>query len=500
MPRKPLSQQKPTTLEQAREKQRALLRQLKESEAQEQTYREENRIQFFEPIEPYQTKILEYLHARKRTITLQGANQIGKTVIGACITGSACLGIQPWDGRETVWGRRPVKVRVICKDWEHHAGEVIVPEMKRWFPIGQYETKKNNVGIEAFWHFKSGSTIELMTHIQDTGIHEGWKGDLVWADEPLPRDKYVANQRGLIAQGGIFLLTMTAVSESWILDEIVLNSDPSFASITEVPISANPYLTEENIRVFASTLREDEKVARVEGKWLNLVGLVWKGFNPDLHLVNGFDVPTDWPVLAMIDFHPAKPQAISFYAVDPQDRIFVIDEKWAHLSPEETADMIIRAKSANVWRIEEAYIDPLSKGDVAYMKNRHGEELDAFSIIKGRLERHGIDLQVASKDKTSGILNVEKLLMGPNRMPTLFFFRTLNKIEKEGIVWEIQRWTYDENQEPRKENDHFAENLYRMTLTGLKYRPMRDRHISLTSETEFDPFAPNYGIQDDWGV
>src|SRR3972149_10106955 len=451
---------------------------------------------------PYQVRFLEFLNAGKKIITLQGANGIGKSLMGAVSIGAACLGIQPWDRKETIWGRRPVKCRILCTDWEKHADTVIVPELKKWLPVGEYKTDKNNLSIESKFNFKNGSTIELVTCKQSTPDLEGWQGDLVWADEPFPRDKFVALLRGLRKakedldeddpEMGVFLITMTAVSEAWILDDIVRKIHPQYASVTEIPMDANPYLSKQYQETYAESLKENEKIPRIYGGWLNLIGLVWSGFKPDIHVIDDFIVPTDWPVVVFIDFHTRTPQAISFYTTDPQERWYVIDEEFKHFSPEETADFIIRKKFSNAWRIDEVFIDPFSKGDAGYVKNRFGDVPDSFSIIKERLSEHGIDLIVASKDKASGILNVEKMLMGPNKMPILFFFRSLcNKIKDEGIIWEIQRWNYDENQEPKDENDHFCENLYRMTLTGIKYTKIQEE--TRTSELDFDVFADDYG-------
>lgn len=476
----------------------ALYKRRDELDEQMAKYREQNKIEFFKPIDPYQSKILEHIHAGKTVVTLQGGNGIGKTTLGAVVVGSACLGIQPWDKSETRWGRGPVKVRILCSDWEKHAKTVIVPKLQEWLPVGRYTTSKNNVGVESVFKFPNKSSLELMTNKEDTKDHEGWEGDIVWADEPLPEDKYVANLRGLRkADGkGLFLITMTAVSEAWILDKIVRNVHPSFASVTEIPMNANPYLPKEHMETIMAAYGKKERIARIEGKWLNLVGLVWPSFNPEIHIIDPFDIPTDWPVVPMIDHHPSHPNAISYYAVDPFDRIYVIDETWGHMSPEQEADDIIRHQTRNAWRIKEVFIDPLSKGDMAYIKNRGLDIPDTFTVLKERLWRHGIDLFVATKDKDSGIRNVEKMLEGPNKTPTLFFFRNLDKIQDEGHIWEIQRWTYDDNNKPRDENDHFMENLYRMTLTGVKYsKPRRDGE-NLKSQTEFEVFQPGYGIRE----
>jgi hypothetical protein len=485
------------TPEQIGARKKELLEKDAEWAEKEKQYMEQNKIEFFKPIDPYQTKILEHLHSGKKVISLTGGNGIGKTTLGAVIVGSACLGIQPWDKADTAWGNRPVKVRILCADWEKHAATVIVPKLKEWLPVGQYTTSKNNVGVESFWTFKTGSTLEIITNKQATTDHEGWEGDFVWADEEFDRDKFVANLRGLRRPEdkggmGIFLMTQTAVRQAWMLDDVIRNPHPSYASVTEIPQDANPYLTQEYKEIFRASLKENEKIARIDGKWLVLAGLVWR-FNADVHLIDDFELPTDWPVVPMIDFHPALPQAIAFFATDPVGFHYAIKQVWKHLSPEATADVIIRAKMGG-WRIEDVFIDPLSKGDTAYVKNRFGDVPDSFSVIKDRLSGHGITLHVATKDKSSGILNVEKMLQGPNGRPVLFFFRTLiDSVHEEGLVWEIQRWNYDENNKPRDENDHFMENLYRYSLVGNKYSEPAYRRGELKSEIDFDPYTYDKG-------
>ena len=468
-------------------------------------YEVNHKIEFFKPIGtdpkdiPYQTQVLEHLQAGKKVISLVGGNGIGKTTLGACIVGAACLGIQPWDGKHlpVPIEKPPVKVRVLCTDWEKHAN-VIVENLKMWLPAEQYTTSKNNTGVESKFTFSNKSTIELITNKQATTDHESWQGQIIWADEPFPQDKFIANLRGLRQPDkrsmGIFLITMTAVSEAWILDDIILNPDPAYASVTEVPQKANPYLSEEYLRVFASSLTENQKIARVDGGWLNLVGLVWGGFSKDVHVIDPFEVPTDWIVVPVVDYHPSHEIAIGYYAVDPFDRIYVIDETYGHLSPEQVGDDIIRKKTANAWRMRDCFIDPLSKGDMAYVKNRGLDIPDTFSVLKERLWRHSVELHVATKDKASGIRNVEKMLEGPNQTPTLFFFRNLDKIEKEGHLWEIVRWTYGDDNKPKDENDHFMENLYRMTLTGIQYTKFHNEGYNAKAETDFDPLAAGYGI------
>ena len=78
-------------------------------------------------------------------------------------------------------------------------------------------------------------------------------------------------------------------------------------------------------------------------------------------------------------------------------------------------------------------------------------------------------LNAASKDKESGVRNLTNWLEGVNKLPTLYFFDTCKM-----HIHQIQRWVYDENNLPKKENDDFPENLYRYTLLNPQYIPLHE--------------------------
>lgn len=456
-----------------------------ECRLQIEKYKAENKTEFFSPFS-HQEEARQFIIDGKKTVCLVGANQIGKTVFGANIAGAFSNGCKcPWDGEElfpSLASResngRGVLGRILCNDWEKAARDTIVPKLKEWLAVGTYETKKNNVGVEHEFYFpKTGSKFTILTYKEDTKSHEGWTGDWVLCDEPPPRDKYIANRRGLIARDGIMIMTMTAISEPWILDEIVLQPDISTGIVADIPITANKSLSDEAIRIFEQSLTEDEKVARIKGGWLQLTGRIWKIFNPNVHGVEPFPngIPSDWPCEAQIDFHLNLPHAISFIACSPLQEYFVFEEIWQNMSTEDIADAIIKVKKAGVLRMRKAFIDPLSKGDTSYVKNRLGQVTDSFTIIKKLLAKEGIVLDVGSKDEKSYIRAVETRLKGVNGpRPTLFIFNTCKETIKQ-----VSRWSYDDNGTPSSDG-HFPECIGRATMTGLKYtdpaqwnRPMK---------------------------
>jgi len=498
---------------------------------------------------------------RKKLIVIAPApNKIGKTTKVAVILCSWLKGYEAWNEVDVDYPKAvkvgqkfykpssleiapPVKIRLTGEDWNHHLGQVVVPELKKWFPMEEFTTKKNTNGVEYFWVHKNGSTLELLTHGMEDDLYESWFGHGWIPDEPPPQKKFTAMARGLFGNRGKILIPTTPLKESWILDELILSNRSDVAVmddlccldneifylhddkvLTEMGLSGKEtkhwkdaeglkkeffdkllYIDDrgveaekflrENCRYeakldmvqelyflkFAKDTSLDEKPSRFFGTFKKLVGLVVKEFDRSVHIVedDGKGIPTNWIVTVFIDFHLGKPQAIAFYACSERNIHYVIDEVWENMPPEDIADLIIRKKRVNCWNISEVFIDPLSKGDEKYMKNRFEDIDDAFTVIEERLEAEDITLEVASKDKKSGFTNIKSWLEGPNKIPILYFLDSLQSVKdnKYGHVHEIQRLCYDDNGMIEKVDDHFMECLYRYTLAGIEYEDNRKRNL-----------------------
>lgn len=499
-----------------------------------------NRIFFWKPY-PWQTRLVEMVRG-KSIVAAISSNKIGKSCAVVNILISWLLGFEPWNPvkkddpegiefagdyfRKSSLGiKPPVNIILTGEDWKLHVGQTLIPEIKKWAPIGWYETKKNEQGVEYIWEWLNKSILTIMSYSQDDDLFESFRAQGVIMDEPPPKTKYSAMSRGLLLDCGKTVLSLTPLKEAWILDDIVLSERRDIGIIDGLNITDNPDLynddlkllgeiglEEEQKKVFFNLLlyenvekktpvsdkgRKAEKFLeslvvedrqneisklkilkfikdidpsdvppRVFGQFKALVGRVLKEYDKDIHPVKSFKVPTDWPVVAMIDFHLSVPQAISYWTVNKQDIHFCIAETWENISADEIADDIIRKRNAFSWNIEDVFIDPLSKGDVLYMKNRMGTDLkDTYSIIEEKLSHHGITLHIASKDKDSGIKNLQSLLKGVNKMPTFYVFDTCERFQ-----FEVLRWVFDNDGKPSKDSsDHFMENAYRYTLVGNTY-------------------------------
>jgi hypothetical protein len=190
-------------------------------------------------------------------------------------------------------------------------------------------------------------------------------------------------------------------------------------------------------------------------------GLVYPQYDSKIHLKERDQVPLDWMVDIGIDIHPREKQAVLFVATDPWNRKWCIDEVWDHGDGKWVAEEIMRHINYHSYRVNRIIVDPLAKGD-------QNNPNTVFDKINENLMPYGYVAETASKDKTSGILEVKKHLMGPNQEPSLFFYDDLIR-----TIMEIEGYMYDEDtQKPQDKDDHMMENLYRILLLNTQYEEM----------------------------
>jgi hypothetical protein len=453
-----------------------LLQKIIEQKRQIKDYRQNNLMEFFTkpkdemgiPANPLQAELLEaWDNPRYKVFTYTGANRIGKTTILAIIAFSVMFGRWLWNDKR-IWfsHTKPRKVRLVGQDWEKHVKAVLSPELKKWWPKSRVvKTRKNNNGVDYFWEDKkTGSTLEIMSNLQDSDLHEGWQGDLVCYDEPPKRDVRVANARGLIDRLGRELFTMTLLKEAWVDREVIKAVDEDGKPDRTVfsvdgPIEANIGfgITQEGVDQFAKTLTEDEKSARLAGKPSYLSGLVYPYFNRKTHYIEPFPVPCNWIVDIGFDIHPRERQAVLFIATNERGERYGIEEIWEHGDGTAIADEAMRRIRRNNYRVGTVLIDPLSKGD------NQNDEKTSFRKIQKVFWRNEIPVRVASKDLSSGILCVKDHLLGPNKRASIWFFDYLvrNLFEFEGYIYKDGKIL--------DKDDHMMENLYRLLLLDTKY-------------------------------
>jgi phage terminase large subunit-like protein len=341
--------------------------------------------------EPYEKQ--KFFHSSLCTTrAIFGGNRSGKTTSGGIEFLYHATGIYPDWYPEASRFHGPIIGRIIAKDFQKGIGEVIIPFLEEWLdPAFVAKKYRNPLGIAVKWTLKNGSVFDIMTHEQTTEQFEGWRGHIAWFDEPPPRDKYVATIRGLVDFKGRNWLTLTPLTQPWIYDQIYTQADNKRIFVTTVDIRDNPYLDEAAIHEFESGLTEEEKEARLHGKFMHLSGLVYKEFNPDVNICAPFEIPHDWTRFFAIDPHERKATVCVWLAADPNDGLWLYDELSIDLTLEEIARAILSQEGDNPPQIR--LIDP---------------HMDKENVIAGgfnvrrELMKYGIFCQRGNSDPALG--------------------------------------------------------------------------------------------------
>lgn len=390
-----------------------------------------------------------------------GGNRSGKTTCGGIEFLYHVTGIYPdWYPEEHRW-KGAIKGRIIARDYQKGVGEVIIPFFDEWLDPGLVsKTVRNPMGIKVKYILKNGSVFDILTHEQDVEQFEGWKGHIAWFDEPPPRDRYIATLRGLVDYNGRHWLTLTPLTQPWIYDDIYTKADNKRIFVATVNIRENEHLSEESIREFEKALTEEEKEARIHGKFLHLSGLVYKEFDPDIHVIDPPEIKAGWTRYMAIDPHERTPTAVLWMAVDPNGRHYVYDElSLKDMDIKQIADAIHAQEGELTAQVR--VIDPHMDKDNAIA--------GGFNVRK-ELMRHGVFCERANSDPMLGKARIRQNLAPrystilKKSVPNLFISRYCRNTiyEFQHYIWDDHRRNRDEyspKEQPKKKNDHFMDCL-----------------------------------------
>lgn len=260
-----------------------------------------------------------------------GGNRSGKTEAGAMEALYHSTGLYPKWYPEELKLKTHNRGRIIVSDYAK-GGDVITEKILKWLPkeliVHTRKTMKGHLDKLYVKHVSGGtSEIEVLTHEMDDNAFEGWSGHWIWADEPPPREQYIASVRGLIDFSGRAWLTMTPISEPWIYDDLVMKESEDVLYLT-VSMTDNPYIPIEEIKKFEAMLTDDEKESRLLGKFRHLTGLVYKEFDSKVHVIPeaSIKISRNWPTYFVLDPADRRPHHGLWIKVDPFNTIYVVQE------------------------------------------------------------------------------------------------------------------------------------------------------------------------------
>jgi phage terminase large subunit len=188
------------------------------------------------------------------------------------------------------------------------------------------------------------------------------------------------------------------------------------------------------------------------GKWVSAEGQIYEGYDAATHLIDRFDIPSDWRRIRVIDFGLVHPFVCQWWAIDGDERLYRYREIY----------MTGRTVKTHAEQINE-----LSAGE-----NIEQTICDHDAEDRQTLAENGIPNIAAKKDVLQGIGKVQdRLSKQADGRPRLFFLRdSLVEVDQELKANHSPTCTEDEidsyiwknssrKEEPVKENDHGCDSV-----------------------------------------
>lgn len=356
------------------------------------------------PIDDYRphAKQLEFHKCDSNIRLMSGGNRSGKSSCGIAEDVWTALGIHPY--RRV---RVPNKGWICATDYPHGVATVIAPKLRSLLPSDCIEKiVPNSQGIPSIMRFKNGSVIEFKSYDQDPMKFESSDIDWCHLDEPPTEQIFNAVMRGLTDRNGKLWMTLTPLSEAWLFRKIwmpgLTGENPAIKCF-RMSIYDNPYLNKEGVEQFASTVSEEYRQARLFGEFQELQGRVFKTFKRDVHMIDSFIPPPEWPVYMGVDPHVygKKRQAALWCTITPDKDIIFFNEIWKDYTIEQLRDAVIE----HDWELNET-------------KNQVYEKFNVVARV--------IDTSINIREAISH-QNFKKLIESPGKWGKKITFRMAQK-------------------------------------------------------------------------
>lgn len=374
-----------------------------------------------------------------------GGNRSGKTTGGVTEDIMWLTGRHPYK----VISPGPIRGRVVCVDFLNGVDKIVLPEFARWLPpsdlINGSWTDSYSKGARTLT-LANGSFVEFMSYDQDLDKFAGTSRHFTHYDEEPPQDIFTECSMRLIDTGGSWWITMTPVEGmTWIYDTIYLpgKNDPTgMFGVVEVDMDENPYLATSEIELLTSHLTKDEIISRKKGKFVQIGGLVFKGFDPEVHVIEPMIPPTSWEWYASCDHGFNNPTAWLWHAVSPDGEVITFSE---HYESERTIDYhsaVVHSRNAGFGRVPDLYVcDPaLAQRQAVTGTSIHTEYVN-----------NGIPLIFGANDVATGInrMNTYLQMVTGSDKPRWSITRNC-----QNLIHEMQRLRWKTFASKRMANDH----------------------------------------------
>lgn len=410
----------------------------------------------------------------KRIRFVAAANGVGKTTMGTQEAYWTATGTHPYRPNLPV-----PNTGVVLLDSPDKV-ERWTQEFNKWFDTTDWQLLKRGKPYITQIVLPNGSEINFMFHLQEDMAFESIEIDWLIADEPPPRKPYIALQRGMRRVSGAWTLIVgTPLAQPWLKTELWdkwANNERDDIECFKGGILVNAKnLGKGFIENFSKDLTDHEKRVRLHGEFAHLEGLALADlFKRDIHIIEDFLWPRNWPTVLAIDFHPAKPCTAVLLGANKFDQLVILKEFKSKSPPSKFAEEL--KELIKGYRVDDMVCDSLGS-----TPKTGGFENRSFIQVLGDKGLRVRPTTYKEKSEDSWVQNLRDLLPVRNtnlgEMPGLLVFKSCTGIinEFESVMWARNR----QNEELKGRLDISNKDLLSCLKYALATPPMFHRITSI---------------------
>lgn len=409
------------------------------------------------------------IHRARAPLTLVlGGNRSGKSWAAVAEALYYCLGRSTW----AEVPEPPIMVFYVMPSFGMFE-RAIYPIFKKLVPWDQVEKFSER---DHYCKFTNGSYLYFLSADQRFERHQGAQVNFVVMDESPNESVYGELIARLIATRGRMLMVLAPVDAKsyWIRDKIYvpwMAGDDTELEVIHMPTadeegrSLVPHLSDDDIRRLEKRWTDPgERAARLYGDFIVRSGLVFKGFDPDTHVIKPFEIPDHFVRWWVVDPQYYRFAALQF-AADEDGNYYVTDEYFSQEEPLADRAERMAAITGKVERSIPVYVDSANPQDIAelnYHFDRIGASLGAVSLPMQK-QVHKMVLRVHSYIEPDIDRKYPKYAADMKNLygsPRIFFFDTLRsywvwngqRMDCSRLTWEMGRLSWGKNGKPDKDS------------------------------------------------
>jgi len=230
-----------------------------------------------------------------------------------------------------------------------------------------------------------------------------------------------------------------------------------FRKFVPARLTDNPYLMADGqYEAMLRSLPEVERKRLLEGDWDVAEGAAFPEFSRSKHVVEPFELPTNWPRIRAADYGYAAPSCVLCGAIDWDNNIWIYRELYEkHLTAEQLADRILEAEE----------LDPVPHYTVldssCWNKTGFGPSIAEVMM------RQGVRWTPADRNRIQGKMEVHRRLADEpySGEPRLRFFSSCQNIVKQ--IAGIPLSKSNSEDVDTKSEDHAYDALRYMLMTRM---------------------------------